>query len=495
MKIIILLIIISIQTLVACKLPNQKIKLLISVFRNDDSTIQYSHKIRTKLDDMNFNILSNSDGQELKIHFSNFSHNGFWNYSYIASYIITNSSDVILFNGNINMSTNNTPTDSALDKYDKIFVKKVADHINNNIKKNQCIKFQKYFDKQIALEKQQSLKNSQQLAIETDKERKRRVALAKLSQERNYKKLKKVLKIKPEYKSLLDIKTQTMLIGYYCLGDMAKALQNGMSETQMIKELEQSNFTYLPYFSQKQKDYLIEEGLSSRLIEFLELHTQEINIKKEQKRRIASLQRQREQEEKEAKEAREEEIREARRARERQEENDISAQRWRDMSNALTKTKNEMLNTIQQKANQQQYATDIYNNSISTKKRTSNYNNSYRSEQREINNNYDNKLAKIHAKKLKIAKQKKEIKHKKSGKVYKTYTDVVEDSFSSHDKKSALLNVTAGLRVKANEFCRARGWEYSDARDRKPYIISCEEVNNEVKCNARIKFGCYKYEY
>ena len=398
MKNIFLIFFIVVNLFSACSLPDGDIKLFI--LSNNDKIDGYnSYKkhynfILSRLMSNNFLLVDNKNEDIIIVYFEQLENVVFKGTSKAIFQIINSTNNrFILLKVEVPFEVNDTK-----------FSKKIVYTIKQTIKQNNCELFQSIFDKQIALEKQQSLKNSQQRAIENNKEEKRRTALEKLAKEKNYTKLKKVLKIKPEYKSLLDKKTQTMLIGHYCLGDISLALQNGMSDTQMIKELDKNNFTYLPNFSLEQKDYLREEGLSPKLIEFLELHTQEINIKREQQQRIATLERERMREQREAKEEIEAQRRNEKRRRERQEEKRADAQRWNAMSNAITQTTNDMIYTMQNRTNQQQYATNVYNNSINPTNTTS-YNSTYHKKKTVINSNYNNQLASIRAKKMQLQTQ------------------------------------------------------------------------------------------
>ena len=382
-------------------------------FENPPNALETFKSVTSYFDDETLSF-NNYSSENINIVFLEFEKDGIWKNDpiYAKGYIkIPNSGKKIDFNIkeehpiSCKITSFSGRDAKCFKRRYKGFSFTLLNKLKNIITKTNYQDFKMILDKQIALQKEKELKYLQQKTAKRMKEQEGIDTIIRLAKEKNYKKLKKVLKIKPEYKSLLDSKTQTMLIGYYCLGEIAKALQSGMSDEQMIKELEKSNSTYLSYFSLEQKDYLREEGLSSRLIEFLELHTQEMNLKREQKRRIAKMERQIEREEAEAREAIEQDRQREKRRRERQAKNNDDAQRWKDMSNALTKTTNDMMSNIQYRSNQQHYANDAYNNAISPKKRTTNYNNSYRSEQREINNNYNTKLANIKAKKMKLKNQ------------------------------------------------------------------------------------------
>ena len=482
----ILLIFIFFEIANACKLPNQKVNLFVVT---QEKYERYENLIKRGLKQKGFNVLYDYNKSALQLKFSELETKGFIGYSYEASFKVIDKVNQIFISDKVVLETGSTPNNWAIRKYDPIFVKKVVDKIHKNILYDKCDKFQLFFDKRIALEKQQSFKYSQQQAVESAKEQKRIIALAKLSQEKNYTKLKKVLKIKPEYINLMDAKTQTMLIGYYCLGEIAKALQSGMSDEQMIKELEKSNSTYISYFSLEQKDYLREEGLSSRLIEFLELHTQEMNLKREQKRRIAKMERKIEREEAETREAIEQDRQRERTRRERQAKNNADAQRWKDMSNALTKTTNEMMSNIQHRSNQQHYANDAYNDAISPKKRTTNYNNSYRSEQREINNNYNTKLANIKAKKMQLKNQQSNLNtcyeivgswYISEGKISSGFTD---KQFFSEKSVGAMVYSKRGKKAIINNFSsKSYTVTFPDKIIHKEFVYVIGKVKQNAAC-------------
>lgn len=459
-------------------------------FRNDDRFI----------------ATSNSKGTNISIIFTYFGRDGFLLGArdlLITGYIeVPNSSKKINFELSQEMS-GWIPT--AKTQYSGVATN-ILNEIYSIIKDEHCNEFQPFFDKIILAERNKV----QAVVAGNAKEEKRRQALAKLAQEENYEKLKKVLKIKPEYRALLDDKTKTLLIGPFTLGEMSKSLRNGVSDTQMIREIEDTSFRYSSSFTFKQRNHLQDVGFSNKLIDYLELHTQEIEIQREQERRLARLERQREREIEEAQEAKEEDRRSARRARDRQEENDAGPSSseafasWqrdfqagldKDMA-SINKNSNQFIKQYNQTQRNSRPSSSKSNyNSSRSPTYKSNYSKSYSTDVREIKSSSNRELDEIRARKMRVIAQKEEVKPKKSGKVYKTYSDIVEDSFSSHDKKSAELNVKSGLKVKANDFCRNNGWEFADTKGKTPYISGCKEVNSEVKCNGRLEFACYKYEY
>ncbi len=406
MKKFILFFLISIEVAFSCNLPNQSIKLYLT-YDTSEIYAPIVNSLSNELKRKGFDILYEPDDNTIFIHFGKLGRDG-WSIlsDLVASYTIKNTSNdesvTLVKRKNHECFTNSS---DCIESEEKKFSRAVATDIIKAIKHESCEKFQSIFDKQITLEKEQNKLQSQKMAVQRVKEEKRRQAVAELSKEQNYKKLKKVLSIKPEYLSLLDERTKTMLIGSYSLGEMSKAIANGTSEESFIRKLEKSNLTYSAHFTNEQRNYLLEAELSSKLIDYLELHTQEVEIKREQEERLARLERQREREIEEEEEAREEAIRDERRSRELQERNDANRQMWINASNALTKITNETLANLKQQAyEQKKYNTNSYSNSYSS----NGYQKEYRSNVREVNNRYDDKLAQIQAKKMRIVSQKEE---------------------------------------------------------------------------------------
>jgi len=411
MRFFVFILVVYLELFSSCALPKQGINIFITSEKLTSVVSQdYLSRVRSKIDDIGFKEVYNKDESKLNVHFEFIGYEGFTGTGdSLATYIIKNTenSETIKLEKRMDIELSfSFVDDGGLEKGKQQFTYAVAKQIKDAIYYQHCEKFQSIFDKQIAIEQEQNKIQAKKTAEERVKEDKRRQALAKLSQEQDYQKLKKVLSIKPEYRALLDERTKTMLIGSYSLGEMSKAINSGANENRIIQELEGSNLTYASYFTPEQKTYLREAGLSNKLIEYLELHTQEVEIKRERERRLARLERQREREEEEAEEERREAIESARRSREQQERNDASRQRWIDASNIVESTRKETLASLKQQAyEQQRYNQNSYDDSSYSSKSNTR---EYRSDVREVNNRYEDQLAQIRANKIRVASQREE---------------------------------------------------------------------------------------